>query len=56
LGLRFRFFHVRKTPKTAQEKKIIINSYKKGLSIETIAEITDLLPEKITEIINRHGL
>ena len=38
------------------ETKVIINSYRAGLSIDTIAHITNLTTEQVTEILKQHNL
>ena len=40
----------------AKEEQTVINAHKKGMSIQDIAEITDLTPDQITEILKKNNL
>ncbi|MDR3094764.1 MAG: Rpn family recombination-promoting nuclease/putative transposase [Bacteroidales bacterium] len=42
--------------KAEERVLVVINSHKAGLSVETIAMITDLAPEQITAILKKQGL
>ena len=42
--------------KAEERVLVVINSHKAGLSVETIATITDLTPEQITTILKEQGL
>jgi predicted transposase/invertase (TIGR01784 family) len=42
--------------RTEQQENMVVNSRRAGLQIETISTITELTPEKVNEILKRHGL
>ena len=42
--------------RTELQENVVIKCHHEGFSVETIASITGLTPEQITEILNRHGL